>query len=44
MFQLRFVMFCALFMVIIGIGIAQIVFVEDADIDKKKMNLEVRLK
>lgn len=42
MFQLRFVMFCALFMVVIGIAIAQIVFVEDADIDKKKMNLEGR--
>lgn len=37
MFQLCFLMV----FVIIGVVIAQIAFVEEADIDKKKMNLEV---
>lgn len=42
MFQLRFFMFWALFIVIIGVVIAQIAYVEETDIDKKKMNLEVK--
>ncbi|XP_064552715.1 uncharacterized protein LOC135438351 [Drosophila montana] len=42
MFQLHFLLFCALFLIVIGVGCAQIAYVEDADIDKRKMNLEGR--
>lgn len=41
MFQLHFLLFCALFLIGIGVGCAQIAYVEDADIDKRKINLEV---
>lgn len=43
MYQLRLLMLCALFLVVIvSVGKAQLVYVEEADIDKKKMNLAVR--
>lgn len=38
---MAFVLFCGLFIVIIGLGCAQVAYVEDADIDKQKSNLEV---
>lgn len=43
MYQMRLLMLCALFLVVIvTVGKAQLVYVEEADIDKKKMNLAVR--
>lgn len=41
MFQWHFVLFYGLFTVIIGLSCAQVAYVEDADIDKQKSNLEV---
>lgn len=42
MYQLRLLMLCALFLVVIvSVGKAQLAYVEEADIDKKKMNLAV---
>ncbi|XP_017873354.1 PREDICTED: uncharacterized protein LOC108620863 [Drosophila arizonae] len=42
MFQWHFVLFFSLFTVIIGLSCAQVAYVEDADIDKQKSNLEGR--
>lgn len=42
MYQLRLLMLCALFLVVVvSVGKAQLAYVEEADIDKKKMNLAV---
>lgn len=42
MYHQRLLILCALFLVVIvNVGNAQVVFVEEADIDKKKMNLAV---
>lgn len=42
MYHQRLLIFCALFLVVIvNVGKTQVLFVEDADIDKKKINLAV---